>query len=185
LANLEVGWIAWGIGLAVGVAMAAVTPRRGQAMAVLAALLAAVGLIAGKAMIVSFATEPALAEEIEADDEWLAQAAAFDLQASDALPDEVQERYDALAYEDTLPDALWGEMLAAGTAHAASVGPEQRSEIASQYASYLMANIDFLTLLSAQMSLWDLLWFGLAITTAWKIMAGREPTGDQLEEANS
>ncbi len=40
-ANLEVGYVAWGIGLLVGVAMAMVTQTRGRGMAMLAAGLAA------------------------------------------------------------------------------------------------------------------------------------------------
>jgi hypothetical protein len=172
-ANLEVGWVAWGIGLLVGVAMAAVTQTRGRGMAMLAAGLAAVGLVAGKSMIVMFATEPALAQEIEADGEWLAEAAAFELNASEALPADVQQRYDALAEDDTLPDALWEDMLHAGESYIASADTDERDRIAANYASYLLSGTDFATLLRLQISLWDLLWFGLAITTAWKIMAGK------------
>ncbi len=170
-AHLEVGYVAWGIGLFVGVAMAMVTQTRGRGMAMLAAGLAALGLVAGKAMIVQFATEPALVAEIEADQEWLAQAAAYELQANGGLPADVQQRYDALAEDDTIPDALWNGMLEAGGAHVASLQPEERSRIAADYASYLLSGFDFTTLLVMQMSLWDFLWFGLAIATAWKIMA--------------
>lgn len=172
-ASLEVGIVAWGIGLAVGLAMAAVTPSRGQAMATLAAIIAGIGLFAGKALIVSFATEPALAQEIEADREWLAEAAAYHLQFTDAFPDEIQQELDALAFDDTIPNALWEEMLSAGSAHAEAVGGEGRTELAASYARALLSGTDFMSLFSAQMSLWDLLWFGLAISTAWKIMAGR------------
>jgi len=182
IAHLEAGIVAWGIGIVVGLAMAAVTPSRGQAMAVLAALIAAVGLVAGKAMIVAFATQPALAAEIEADNEWLAEAAVFDLQSSGALPDEIQQSLEALAFDDTIPDALWVDMLNAGSEHAEAVGSEGRAELAGQYASFLLAGTDFLTLLGAQMGLWDLLWFGLAISTAWRIMAGkREPEAQSGE----
>lgn len=181
-ANLEAGIVAWGIGVVVGLAMAAVTPSRGQAMAVLAALLAGVGLVAGKAMIVGFATEPALADEIEADGEWLAEAAVFDLQSSDALPTEIQERLEALASDDTIPDALWVDMLSAGAQHAEAAGSDGRAQLAAQYASFLLASTDFMTLLSAQMSLWDLLWFGLAISTAWRIMSGRQDRNPQPGE---
>ncbi len=170
-AHLEVGYVAWGIGLLVGVAMAAVTQNRGRGMAMLAAGLAALGLVAGKTMIVQFATEPALVEEIQADKEWLAQAAAYELHAKGALPADIQEQYDALADDHTIPDALWYGMLEAGGAHLASLQPEERSRIAADYASYLLSGFDFTTLLAMQMSLWDLLWFGLAIATAWKIMA--------------
>jgi hypothetical protein len=131
-------------------------------------------------MIVRYATQPALVEEIAADEEWLAEAAAYHLQSAQALPTDVQERYDALAEDDTLPDILWAEMLDAGATYAASVQPDERERIASDYAHYLLAGIDFMTLFSLQMSLWDLLWFGLAITTAWKIMA-REPKAEEIQ----
>ncbi len=170
-AHLEVGYVAWGIGVLVGVAMAAVTQTRGRGMAMLAAGLAALGLVAGKSMIVQFATEPALVAEIEADQEWLAQAVAFELQAKGALPSEIQQQYEALADDDTIPDALWYGMLEAGGAHLASLQPEERGRLAANYASYLLSGFDFTTLLFMQLSLWDVLWFGLAIVTAWKIMA--------------
>lgn len=170
-AQLEVGYVAWGIGLLVGVAMAAVTQTRGRGMAMLAAGLAALGLVAGKSMIVQFATEPALVAEIEADQEWLSQAAAFELQAKGALPSDIQQQYEALADDDTIPDALWYGMLEAGGTHLASLQPEERGRLAANYASYLLSGFDFTTLLFMQMSLWDVLWFGLAIVTAWKIMA--------------
>lgn len=179
-ANVEVGYVAWGIGLLVGIAMAATTPTRGKSIAALAAMLAAVGLVAGKTMIVKYATQPALVEEIAADEEWLAEAAAYHLHAAEALPVDLQERYDALAEDDTLSDALWAEMLNAGATHAASVQADERERIASDYADYLLSGIDFMTLFSLQMSLWDLLWFGLAITTAWKIMA-REPKAEEMQ----
>ncbi len=170
-AHLEVGYVAWGIGVLVGVAMAAVTQTRGRGMAMLAAGLAALGLVAGKTMIVQFATEPALVEEIEADQEWLAEAAAYQLQAKGGLPADIQQQYDALTDDDTIPDALWLGMLEAGGAHLASLQPEERTRVAADYASYLLSGFDFTTLFVMQMSLWDLLWFGLAIATAWKIMA--------------
>lgn len=173
-ASLEVGIVAWGIGLAVGLAMAAVTPSRGQAMAVLAAVIAGVGLVAGKALIIMFATQPALAQEIEADSEWLAEAAAYDLRFTNSFPDEIQQQLDALAFNDTIPDALWEEMLSAGAAHAGAVGGEGRTQLAAGYARVLLSGTDFMSLFSAQLSLWDLLWFGLAVSTAWKIMAGRQ-----------
>ncbi len=170
-AHLEVGYVAWGIGLLVGVAMAAVTQNRGRGMAMLAAGLAALGLVVGKTLIVQFATEPALVDEIQADQEWLAQAAAFELQANKALPADIQQQYEALADDDTIPDALWYGMLEAGGAHIASLQPEERGRLAANYASYLLSGFDFTTLFVMQMSLWDILWFGLAIATAWKIMA--------------
>ena len=99
---------------------------------------------------------------------------------TDAVPDGIQQELDALAFDDTIPNALWEEMLSAGAAHAEAVGGEGRTQLAASYARALLSGTDFMSLFSAQTSLWDLLWFGLAISTAWKIMAGRpEPEPEQ------
>ncbi|NIR43543.1 MAG: hypothetical protein GWN99_06550 [Gemmatimonadetes bacterium] len=171
LTEYEFGWLAWGIGFLVGLAMARMTTARGPALGALAALLAAAGLVIGKALIVIFVTEPALAREIQADETWMAEAAAYELQASRELPPDVQERLDALAYEDTISDALWQDIMAAGAAHADSVGPAGQRRIAAAYADLLLSDADPLALFFGQMTVWDLLWFALGIITAWKIMA--------------
>lgn len=175
LTHYELGYAAWGIGLLVGVAMVKATPTRGQSVAVLAALLAALGLMVGKVLIVEVTTRPSLAKEIQADEEWMAQAALYELQANGSLPAEIKTRLDALAFDDTIPDALWADMLAVGSAHAAEAGPEKREAIATTYADMLVSSAGFGDLFQSQMTLWDLLWFGLAVTTAWQLLArGRD-----------
>ena len=170
--NYEVGWVAWGVGALVGFAMSKATAARGRALGIAAAGLAAVGLIAGKAFILEFATRPALVGDIQADTAWMAQAAAFELQRTGDLPEDVQRQLDELASGDTISDTLWEEMLAVGAAHADTVGPEERERIAAQFADHIYQRMGFFTLLAGQMTVWDLLWFFLAVTTAWKIMAG-------------
>ncbi len=171
LAHVELGWLAWGIGFLVGLAMARMTTARGPGPGALAAVLAAAGLLIGKGLIVAFVTQPSLARDIQADETWMAEAAAYELQTSRQLPADVHERLDALAYEDTIPDSLWQDILAAGAAYADSVGPAERQRIASQYAALLLSNADPLAVFLGQMTVWDFLWFALAIITAWKIMA--------------
>ncbi len=172
-ANLEVGWVAWGIGVLVGLTMSKLTPTRGQAIGLLAAILAALGLVAGKTMIIAIGTKPALVQDIQADSTWMAQAALADLRQTETLPAGVQEQLDALSFTDTLPDALWEQMLAAGAAHAAAANPAERERIATGYATALMESVGVMGLFRSQLGLWDLLWFGLAILTAWRIMTGR------------
>jgi xanthosine utilization system XapX-like protein len=171
LAHLEIGWVAWGVGLLVGLVMARLTPVRGQAIAVLAALLAALGLVVGKGLILAMGTRPGLVAEIKADSAWLAQAALHDLRTRSALPGDLQEKLQRLSFTDTLPDALWAEMLAASAAHAASLDDTAADRVASDYAEVLLGDASFIGLVRSQLSLWDVLWFGLAIATAWRIMA--------------
>ncbi len=168
----EVGFVAWAIGGLVGFVMSRATPSRGQALGTLAALLAVVGLVVGKVLIVTVGTQRQAVLEVEKDPDLLAQAGLHDLQLADAIPNELQERLDALGFDDTIPDALWSDMMAAGTAHATRSGSEEQGRIAAQYAAALLANVGVLERLRSQLSPWDLLWFGLAVSTAWRFMRG-------------
>lgn len=185
LTSFEVGYVAWGIGLLVGIAMAAATPSRDHAMGVLAVLLAVVGLGVGKALIVYFAVQPSsLAGEIMADQEWMAQAAAYDLDQREAFPQPVQAQLAALSFNDTLPDALYEDMLTAGAQYAAEAEPAEQERIASSYSMALTSGLPFTQTLFSSLGLFDLLWFGLAITTAWKIMTSKHQESElAMEEA--
>jgi len=170
----EVGFVAWAVGGLVGFAMSRATPSRGQALGTLAALLAGLGLVVGKVLIVTVGTQRQAVLEVEADPELLAQAGLHDLRLTDAMPDQLEERLDALGFNDTIPDALWGDMMAAGTDHATGSGPDEQRRVAAQYAEFLLSNVGLFERLRSQLSPWDLLWFGLAVTTAWRFMRGRD-----------
>lgn len=179
----DVGFVAWAIGGLVGFAMSRVTPSRGQALGTLAALLAVVGLVAGKVLIVTVGTQRQAVLEVEKDPELLAQAGLHDLRLTAAIPDGLQERLDALGADDTIPDALRRDMRAVGTAHATRSGSEEQRRIAAQYAGALLANVSVLERLRSQLSPWDLLWLGLAVTTAWRFMRGG--AADPVAEADA
>jgi hypothetical protein len=181
VAHLEVGYVAWGVGALVGFAMSRATPARGQALGVLAALLAAAGLAAGKTLIITVGTKPALVEEIQADQEWMSQIALQNMRETDGFPTEIQQQLDGLSFTDTLPDALWEEMLAAGSEHAAQMSAAERERVAIEYADLLVGAVGFVELFRAQLSPWDLLWFGLAIVTAWKLMVTGAGRPEEIE----
>ncbi len=171
ITNYELGYVAWGVGGLVGYAMSRATETRGRSMALVAAGLAAVGLLVGKAFIVHRVIMPAIADDIQSDSLGPARAAAWHLREAGAFPAALQARLDALAPEDTLPDALWEEMVAAGSAHVATLAPAQRDSFASAWASAVGSTYSFLQVLRWQFSGWDLLWFGLAVSTAWRMLA--------------
>jgi hypothetical protein len=171
VAHIEIGWIAWGIGLLVGLAMGRLTPVRGQAVAVLAALLAGLGLVAGKSLIVAVGARPGLADGILEDSSLMAQATVHELRIQKTLPPDIQQKLQALPYGDTLPDDLWGEMVAAGAAHVATLDETERERIATEYAELFVGQMGFFQMLKGQMSPWDFLWFGLAVATAFKMMS--------------
>ena len=174
--SYEIGWAAWGVGGLVGLVMAKMTTARGPSLATLAAIFAAAGLVVGKVFIVQYGTQRFAVKEIQADPALMQQAALHDLEASGSMPVPIQQQLEAMSVSDTLSDALWLEMLNASAAHAEQADPTERERIAVQYANLVLGNVGLMEQLQMQLSAWDLLWFGLAITTAWRILRGRGQT---------
>jgi hypothetical protein len=170
LTNHELGYVAWGVGVLVGYTMTRATARRGRSTALIAAALAAMGLLAGKAFIAERAVRRQIADNIRADSLGLAQSAAWELTETAAFPAPLQARLDALAPGDTLPDKLWQEMLVAGSTHLATLAPAQRESLARLWAP-AYPDYHFLQVLRWQFSRRDLFWFSLAIATAWRMLA--------------
>ncbi len=178
----EIGWAAWAIGLLVGIVMAKLTPARGASLAALAAIFAAAGLLTGKFFIVQYGTERVAVQEIQADPSLMRQAALHDLDASGTMPQPIQQQLEAMADSDTLSDALWEEMLDASTAHAEQADPAERERIAAQYARLVLGSVGLHQQLQMQLSAWDLLWLGLAVTTAWRMLRGRAHADTEEQE---
>lgn len=174
MTSYEIGWAAWAIGALVGIVMARLTSARGPSLAALAAIFGAAGLLVGKVFIVQYGTERFAVREIEADPTLMQQAALHDFEASGSMPAPIQEQLDAMSENDTLSDALWSEMLEASATHAEHADPAERDRIATQYAQLVLGNIGLLEQLRMQLGAWDLLWFALAITTAWRLLRGRD-----------
>jgi len=169
----ELGWVAWGVGGLVGVVMSRVTPVRGRTVALFGAGAAAIGLLAGKALIAAYTVNPGtLAHEITADSSLMLQAASWHLETQVGWPEGIQAQLEAVGDGDTLSDALWAEMLAASAAHAGSWTPHESSSVAMAFARAVLGEVGALDRLRLQFGPWDLLWFGLAVVTAFRILRG-------------
>jgi hypothetical protein len=173
--HFEVGWVAWGVGALVGVAMSRATPARGRHVATLGALMAGLGLLTGKLLIITLAARPGMASEILKDPDLMTRAALYDLQASASLDDGIQAQLDALTPADTVSDALWVSMQTAGADRLEGASTPERERMADQYAGMILSSIGTTGMLRAQLTAWDLLWFFLALTTAWRMLSGAEP----------
>lgn len=168
--NVEVGWVAWGIGVAVGGAMALTTSARSRKLAVAAAVLALVGLGAGKAMTFAGSAGP-IADEIMAEDGYMQGMTAWRLYAEGALsPDLQQAVAETEARGDTLTDALWADMLVEADARLATMSDGDRRELAREAAGGMIRQMGIVEGLRAQLSGFDILWIFLALATAWRIM---------------
>lgn len=173
--NLEVGWVAWGIGILVGGAMALTTPQRSRKLAVLAAMLALVGLAAGKAMTFAGSAGP-IAEEIMADAGYMQGVTAWRMYSEGQLSPDVQGAVAAIeAAGDTLTDALWAQMLAEADARLAVTSEEDRRALAGETAGRMIRQMGLVEGVKAQLSAFDFLWIALAIATAGRMMDAPKP----------
>jgi hypothetical protein len=184
-AHLEIGWAAWGVGVLVGIAMAGVTTNRGKGMQLTAAALAAIGLISGKAFI-HLGGEGAVAKEIWETPEYLEGAIAWQMYDSREFKPAMLERLDTWrASGDTLSDALWLEMRKEAATKIAGMTPEQK-EIAAR--TQVRATLDSMGLVGgirSQLGLWDLLWFGLALATAHRMLGAPGQATQRPAEGNA
>lgn len=169
--NMEIGYVAWGVGLLVGLAMSRVTTQRTQQLAYIAAALAILGLAAGKVFIVA-GSAGMVARELEENEEMLQGAVAWQLYEDRALEPQTLEQIDAVqAAGDTLSDALWGDMLAQADGRIAQMSPDEKHEVAVVVADGALQGVGMLGGVIAQLSLFDLLWLFLAVGTAYRMLA--------------
>jgi hypothetical protein len=175
--NLEIGWAAWGVGALVGAAMARVTVNRSRGLGTTAAMLAAGGLLLGKLFIFYGSVGP-MAEELAGNQEYLEGALAWEMYAARELDAVTLDSVDAIAESgDTLSDALWATMKSQAATRLSAMSPEERSAAAASTAKASFARVGMLGGITSQLGLFDLLWFGLAIATAFGFLSKPTVTG--------
>jgi hypothetical protein len=74
--------------------------------------------------------------------------------------------------DDTIPDVLWGQMLNEANARREAAPAEEQERVAKGYINAVIGRISFSDQLMGSLSIFDLLWFFLAIGTAFKVMRG-------------
>jgi hypothetical protein len=175
LTDYEIGWVAWGIGALVGTVVARVTSRRAPSLGLTAAGMAAGGLLIGK-FAISMGSVGAVAEELYHDDDYLRGALAWQMYAEAGLPEELTGGVAAtLAAGDTLSDALWSAMLEPAGARLTSMTDAERRDLASTAAADIVGGMSISEAIRVQLGPADLLWFGLALATAYGMVASRKP----------
>jgi hypothetical protein len=176
-ANLEIGWAAWGVGALVGAAMSRATLNRSRALGTTAALLAGGGLLLGKLFIL-YGSVGSMAEEIAGNQEYLQSSLAWEMYEARELDAATLDSVDArIASGDTLSDALWDRMMGQAATRYDAMTPEQRTAAATSTAKASLARLGVVGAITSQLGLYDLLWFGLAIATAFGFLVKPKVTG--------
>lgn len=175
----EVGWVAWAVGGLVGITMAAVTPVRSRSLGMRAAVLAAVGLLVGKWLIVEIGARTTFTDEVVADSELLSQAVFINMIDKDEVPAHLLAAIEDLGEEEYLPDSLMLQIQASVAQRIATMDEAEKQAVAEQFVQMAVGDLGFIGRMRSTMSGWDLLWFFLAVGTAWKLTtpATREEEG--------
>lgn len=176
----EVGWIAIGIGFIVGAAVRTTTEADdGVGPGIAAAGMAALAVLVGKYFVVSLVLSNAMAEnpiQFEITSDEVVSAYAWEILEEQATPEQMNAFYMA---DDT--DFNWDfppQVKAKAKAKWDGLSPdEQASEIAATQVNFeneiekvKSEVVD--RAFNQSFSPFDLLWFGLAIVTAFKVTSG-------------
>lgn len=178
----EIGYAAVGLGALVGFAMSRSSGRRDTTVAALAAVLAFVGLATARLVIAEVVMPASSISEVRDDPDLMVEAALLDLEFNGGFPAELQAEYDALLPGDEIPDATYQQMRQAAEVHAAGMTEGEASEAAAQFTGLVLGSMDTTSKVTAQLTLFDLLWLFLALSTAWKMMSATavgRPAEDQ------
>jgi len=172
LTDIEFGWIAWGIGGLVGFVMAKLTPARSVTLGVYAAVLAALGLAIGKVATVRMMIPVYGSQMVLSDDEVLAQAFVVDMRQNERYSSEVSVQLAALSASDSVPATLLTKMMDEAQLRMDEASDAEKERVAKGFADRILADFGVAEQFGASLSLFDLLWFGLAVATAFKLMRG-------------
>ncbi|MFW6201019.1 MAG: hypothetical protein ACOC8B_00445 [Gemmatimonadota bacterium] len=173
VSGYETGWAAWGVGVLVGGAMARITSNRGRRLGLTAAGLAAAGLIVGE-LVITVGSAGAVSEELADDPEALQAAVARQMYAEGTLDPATRDRVDAVVEAgDTLPDALWADMLRQAEKVVGGMTDEERRAAVRSLVDDHIEELGTTGAVAVQLGPWDIVWFALALVTAYGIMAER------------
>ncbi|MGH9258366.1 MAG: hypothetical protein ACRD08_00485 [Acidimicrobiales bacterium] len=172
LTEYEVNWFAWGVGALVGGVMSRLTPVRNVKLSVYAAVLAVLGLAVGKVMTFQALIPKYGQEMMLANEEILVWGFAFDMKDYETYSAEVSHQLSALPRPDSVPEALQKLMLVEARTRMEASSPAERERVARRAWQRAVRELGVPIQFLASLSLFDVLWFGLAIATAWKLMRG-------------
>ncbi len=172
---------AWGVGGLVGLAVAKPAREAHESRGTMAVVLAAAAVVLAKALILEVALPPLIREEILQDREATAAMFMLDMAAHRSFSPALQatidslarERHDSLASEQS-PELQY-RMISEARERAAAASPAERERLVRAAMGGLVARLGFLPLLGRSFGVFDLLWLGLGLSTAWKLGQGPGP----------
>lgn len=180
--NMEIGYVAWGIGLAVGGSVIVMTDERSARLGTVAVMLAIGAIFLGKILYVSYGLDKAIKKEIKNDPEALADILFFDMVRKNEfdakylewLKENGENKQEALGNAPKDMQKLIQTEDDKFEARLKSLKPEEKERLYQAGAEQWLASISYSDRLKSTCSFWDILWILLAISSAWKMASGEE-----------
>lgn len=175
----DVGAAAWGVGALMGLVVAKTAKPPSKTTGTQAAIVTFVTVIVAKFLLVTIALQPALRDLAFKDDDMIAQFYMIemlrDTNFSPTLTAEIKAR-PALLRDTSFFGAgyeIRERMFEEAEARARAASPSERERLLRAHLdNTLVEKVGFWVLLITTVLPLDLLWFGLGVSTAWKLGQG-------------
>lgn len=163
----EVGWVAWGIGLFVGLGAAIAANGKGVGVAVVAAVMAVAGIGVGKVLSVNWMSlsKKDLQEYVN-DEKAMANFVVLDMAEKKQFPPDVLKAIDD---DSDLTDSQSEAIMSQANTRLKSMSPHEKESVARAALGKIIGRIPFHTKLIATLGPLDALWAFLAIATAFRL----------------
>jgi hypothetical protein len=170
--NMEIGWVAIGIGFLTGWAAVMFTEERSLRLGLAAAALAVCGLLVGKTITSNYFYNKGFSE-MSADPEAIEQYLFWDAVYNDDIDGELGDWLkENDPDENEIPEALSSTLLEKVKKDISAMTPPEKETVVNHMVSDAMGSIGYAERIADFMSPWDALWFLLAIVSAWRIGTG-------------
>lgn len=193
--NVEIGWIAWGVGGLVGLGTALGTGGGHPAAGVLAVAITVVSILGGKYASIQLALGGEKEEIVESalgqlgDEEyvvsWIANEIASERENAGeevAWPDPPEEGDGSI--ESEYPPDIWAEAEGRWQSLTPAEQGARRAEIETEIREnfeVFFGEFDMIEAIKGSMGALDILFFALAIGTAWQLGSGRSRSSAREE----
>jgi len=170
--------VAWGVGGLIGVAVARSARPPTRETGTLAALLTVGTVLVAKVGVLAFALSPILEDEIRRNPAATTAVFLRDMVDHRSFSPELEAGLDSQARDgsDTALADLGSEryvrMIGEARRRAETATQAERERVVRAYTDALLTGSGFWSLLGRLFGLWDLLWLGLGVSTAWRLGRG-------------
>jgi len=168
--NMEIGYVAWAIGFITGLPIVLMTEERSVRTGLAAAGLALAALLMGKLLIVHWAVIPHVAEEIAKNDD----ALLLPVMALMSERGEFTEEQQAVLESEDASEEAVEQVLNAVRKRVREMPHNEKLELSRKLAESFASKMSVFKKIELQCSMYDILWFILALGTAFKMGSGLE-----------